>query len=84
MTFGGIPIVSSPLAVKAEEDWSKVRSPARARRRRRRGFRQNIVVVDRPAMFEIGGVLHVHPSIYRALLQESDADAQFLFGSRKP
>lgn len=45
------------------EDWSGVRAPSRAIRRRKRGFRQNIrfVQVPKPDAYVIDGVMYVHP-----------------------
>jgi hypothetical protein len=40
--FGGVQIVESWKMVDRTEDWSRVRSPSRAERRRRLGHRQNI------------------------------------------
>lgn len=57
-----VRIIETLLAVKRTEDWSKVRSPGRARRRRSRR-RQNIVVRDDPAAYELRGVLYIHPSL---------------------
>ncbi len=42
-------IIENPLlTIPGPEDWSRVRSPSRARRRRRRGHRQNIVSTKLP------------------------------------
>jgi hypothetical protein len=46
-------IVESKLAIEKVEDWSRVRSPSRARRRLAMGHRQNIVTVEKPAAYEI-------------------------------
>jgi hypothetical protein len=65
--FSSMGIVESLHATEAYEDWSRVRSPARARRRLKRGFRQNIVHMRKPAAFRINGVIYAHPEIIRAL-----------------
>lgn len=58
------------------EDWSGVRSPARARRRRRRGFPQRIKVylVPKPSVFEYrapGGVtFYGHPETIAKLKEQ--------------
>lgn len=65
--FTSMGIVESLHATEAHEDWSRVRSPARARRRLKRGFRQNIVHMRRPAAFRINGVIYAHPEIVRQL-----------------
>lgn len=56
-------IRESLLMTDTVEDWSGVRSPSRAIRRRRRGFRQNIKVKHVPKSdgFVIDGVVYVHP-----------------------
>ena len=59
-------IVESIHATEPAEDWSRVRSPSRARRRRHK-HRQNIRPWRKPAAFMINGVLHVHPEILRQL-----------------
>ncbi|MDH2313118.1 hypothetical protein [Methylobacterium brachiatum] len=41
-SYAGIQLVSDPHMVDVIEDWSKVRSPARAARRRRHGHPQRI------------------------------------------
>jgi hypothetical protein len=38
--FGGVRIIESVRMVDQVEDWSRVRSPSRAARRRRQGHRQ--------------------------------------------
>jgi hypothetical protein len=77
-SFAGIPIwcgadmlggmqfrfVEDWQLVDRIEDWSGVRSPARARRRRRRGFPQRIKVfeVPKPEVYQApGGMIIGHP-----------------------
>ena len=49
-SFAGIDLIESDLLVDGPfEDWSEVRSPGRARRRRRRGYRQRIRLYYRPS-----------------------------------
>lgn len=47
------------------EDWSEVRSPGRARRRRRQGHPQRIriVAVPRREVLVIEGVMYAHPVV---------------------
>ncbi len=45
---GGLRIIESKQLVDRNEDWSRVRSPSRARRRMRQGHRQNIIVTYTP------------------------------------
>lgn len=68
--FGALDIFENIcLTVPGPEDWSRVRSPGRARRRRRRGFRQNIVVpqLPDPQIYKIGHQLIMHPEMARKL-----------------
>lgn len=62
-TIGGIRVIESIHMGEPWEDWSKVRSPGRARRRMRRGHRQNIVRRTRPmpGMIQTGDALYGHP-----------------------
>lgn len=71
--FAGMQIVADPNLVVADgEDWSEVRSPARARRRRKRGFPQRIRVRYKPDphAYRIGGRLVAHPAFIDALKRE--------------
>jgi len=61
--LNGVKIIESLHATKTVEDWSRVRSPSRAARRLKRGFRQNIVRREEPAAFQIGTQMIVHPAI---------------------
>jgi hypothetical protein len=47
------------------EDWSNVRSPSRARRRLKRGFKQNVVIrsVPKKEVLRMGDTLVMHPSV---------------------
>lgn len=71
---GGMDIVESVYAVKREEDWSRVRSPSRARRRMKRGHRQNVVVTEKPAAYMMNGKLFAHPEFVRALNERLSSD----------
>jgi hypothetical protein len=68
---GGLKVIQSSEMVEGPfEDWSRVRSPARARRRRRRGYRQNIRFywVPRPDFLQMSnGTLVCHPAAYAEL-----------------
>ncbi|MDQ0302919.1 hypothetical protein [Ancylobacter polymorphus] len=61
----GQKIVTSPYLTVTVEDWTGVRSPSRAIRRRRQGHRQNVVhrIVPDPKAYLIGGVFHMHPDM---------------------
>lgn len=67
----GCRIVENPLLTVTVEDWSKVRSPSRARRRLKRGFKQNVIyrlTPDPKGYYLDGGrVLVMHPEIVREL-----------------
>jgi hypothetical protein len=72
-------IIENINLVDTVEDWSRVRSPARARRRRKRGFPQNIVYrqVPKKEAYSIDGgrTVVMHPETARAfrrLLAERD------------
>lgn len=66
MLYGQKIVTSAHLTVTVE-DWSGVRSPSRAIRRRRQGHRQNIVhrTVPDPKAYMIAGVIHMHPDTLR-------------------
>ena len=65
----GLRIVESPHMTEAFEDWSGVRSRARAERRRKRGFPQRVVIRSRPqkVIYQVGDTLVMHPETARAL-----------------
>lgn len=67
--FGGIQIVEDANMLDWSEDWSGVRSPARARRRRKRGFPQRIRIVATPKKegYRVGNRIVMHPDLARAL-----------------
>lgn len=69
--FGGIRIVTDGNLVIRTEDWSRVRSPSRAKRRLKRGFSQNImyrVKPDTKAYTLDGGKTYImHPEAFEAL-----------------
>lgn len=62
-------IVSSIHMTEPYEDWSNVRSKPRARRRRRKGYRQNIVNRERPRseLFIVDGIAYAHPTTLAAI-----------------
>lgn len=71
--FAGVRIVESFAMVDHVEDWSRVRSPGRARRRRKLGYRQNIEVIAVPkkeAFFiDNGRTAVMHPEMATQLRQ---------------
>lgn len=61
----GMRIIEDAGLVDLTEDWSRVRSPSRAERRRRQGHRQNIVVTATPKQeaYVNGRVIVMHPAM---------------------
>lgn len=67
----GMKIIETLDAVERCEDWSKVRSQSRARRRQRRGHRQNVRIVLKPAAYQAGATMFVHPVIAAELRRQA-------------
>lgn len=68
--ISGLRIITSEAMVDPAEDWSGVRSPSRARRRLRRGYKQNIRHYWKPkssAMRLPNGTVVMHPQTYAAV-----------------
>ncbi len=68
--FSGLRVVLDDLAFpQFKEDWSRVRSPGRATRRRKRGFRQNIDIVpnDGPQAIRFGDTIITNSAMYAQL-----------------
>jgi len=69
--YDGVRIIEDITLTDMVEDWSKVRSPSRARRRLRQGHRQNIrfLQVPKKRAFSIDGgrTLIMHPEMARQL-----------------
>ncbi|MBS7545674.1 hypothetical protein [Ancylobacter oerskovii] len=80
-TYMGLRIVQSRLLERTIEDWSRVRSPSRAARRRRRGHRQNIdvTVTPDPAIYRVGDTMVMHPATYLELRRRLDAQKAGVF-----
>jgi len=82
LTTTSVRIIEDASLVETIEDWSRVRSPARARRRRKRGFRQNIALrqVPRKTVYSVDGgrTLYVHPVIADAIRRELSAQMRKL------
>ena len=72
MMLNGMKVVLSPHLTRMVEDWSGVRSPARARRRRRQGHKQRIAYVTRDMAhaFVMNGTLFVGPDTFDRLMKE--------------
>ncbi len=75
-SLGGLRIVESThLTIGPFEDWSNVRSPGRAARRRRQGHQQRIRIYYKPdpTMRQLpDGSLIGHPAAVRALCKAID------------
>lgn len=71
--LGAVRIIESLAMVDQVEDWSKVRSPGRARRRRHK-HRQNIRIMEVPKKHALatdgGRTLIMHPEMARQLRHE--------------
>lgn len=72
--LGGMALVPAPHMVEAVEDWTRVRSPSRARRRMRQGHRQNMRTIEVPSKDVIidksSGTMYAHPATIEAITQE--------------
>lgn len=75
----GTRIVEDASLTVLSEDWSRVRSPARAKRRRKAGHPQRIrvVTVPNPDAFQMGDQIFMHPDtarLFRAATELADAE----------
>ena len=68
LTYMGLKIIENPMLTKTTEDWSRVRSHGRARRRRWK-HRQNINILTVPSdlMYLTGDAVICHPAKVREL-----------------
>ena len=69
-SYAGMRIMETDLLVDIVEDWSRVRSPARARRRRKLGHPQRIAYRETPkedAYVIHGQTIVMHPEMARKL-----------------
>jgi hypothetical protein len=71
----GVRVIEDEAAHEVIEDWSGVRSPSRAARRRRQGHRQNIRIEHKPICISIDGgrTLVMHPRLADQLRKELGA-----------
>lgn len=76
----GVRIVETIHMTDTVEDWSDVRSPSRAARRRRQGHKQRIKfrTVPKPYGIESNGVLFVHPETARQIREMIKLEARVL------
>lgn len=77
-TYGGIRLIADRHMVDVVEDWSEVRSPSRAARRRRQGHRQRIRYREfpKPDIIHLPGegVMVAHPATIDKLYARLAAD----------
>lgn len=68
----GVNVHLSEYLTEPYDDWSRVRSPSRARRRMRRGFRQNNRTIQVPmrSALQMNGALYMHPETFKAVRAE--------------
>jgi hypothetical protein len=80
-TYAGCRIFQADHMVKQVEDWSRVRSPSRARRRMRQGHKQNVrtITVPDPAIVQIGNNFYMHPETYRKLEEQTSKHLKRVF-----
>lgn len=74
-TLAELRFIETPHAVTRVEDWSRVRSPSRARRRMRAGKRQNVVITETPAAYVANGTTFIHPDMAREFRRQVAARA---------
>ena len=85
-TLYGMKIqVNDQLMSTTVEDWSNVRSRGRAVRRRKRGFKQNIIIKTMPKteayILKEQNLMIMHSEFYAKLIKEANKNGQFLTGS---
>jgi hypothetical protein len=70
MRYVGKKVIVDHRLVDITEDWTRVRSPGRARRRRRIGHRQRVVVTGVPKreVFETREFFTMHPAVFSELV----------------
>lgn len=70
-TLMDIQIIEDIYMTVPWEDWSKVRSPGRARRRLKRGFKQNIKIIQIPSekIIMMGRKAIMHPEKAKEILK---------------
>lgn len=69
-SYGGFSIIEDTSMVDPYEDWSRVRSPGRAARRRNK-HKQNIVIRYKPKsdIYQVGNKLIMHPEMAKEFKQ---------------
>lgn len=74
-SLGGMRLIADPHMTDTIEDWSEVRSPSRAQRRRRQGHRQRIRYFQKPkpTFYQAGNALIAHPEMIAKLVAAASA-----------
>lgn len=72
----GMGIITDRNMTETVEDWSGVRSPGRARRRRTQGHPQRIKIrlIPSKQIYQLGDSLVMHPETLRQLEVQMDAE----------
>lgn len=65
--INGLSLVETAHATEQCEDWSACRSPSRARRREKRGFKQRVRRWRKPACYQTGDTIFIHPDLAREM-----------------
>lgn len=80
--FGLLIVEDANMVEQVGEDWSGVRSPARARRRRARGFPQRIkpIMAPKKQIYRVGDRMIMHPQTAR-ILREKIANETLITGN---
>lgn len=75
LPYGGLRIIERPDMVDPVEDWSRVRSPSRARRRMKAGHPQHmrIIYVPKKEAYQMGNTLVMHPVMAAELRRQMAA-----------
>lgn len=70
-TFCAPKLMINDLLVEEYEDWSRVRSPSRAKRRMKSGHRQNVDIKQRPSSRvihdKVNNVMYCHSETYKRM-----------------
>ena len=76
-------IIDDELMSKTIEDWSDVRSPSRAKRRMKRGFKQKVTFkrVPKEDIYKFGDKLLMHSDVKAKLLRKIDEQPESNYSS---
>ena len=87
-TYMGYKIVvnNNLPATKRIEDWSKSRSPSRAKRRLKRGFKQHLIITYEPIeeVYIIGDMMVMNSLSYEKFLKKMDENGRAVKQSDNP